>query len=132
MLTICLHTALLFRLAWCACMCECGREKEQRCTPKGWCAHAHTHTLYTSLFIYTCLHTCPVSGQGHCQMKARLLPDYRGTTQHLHSEAYKTNQPQSHIPCSYTSKKVESLEAQRRSALAQCLVSHHIQRLMLE
>lgn len=139
MSTICLHTALLFRLAWCVCVREREKERLHGCTSTR-SVHEHAHLC---VFAYT--HR-PLSGSlpdtsAHC------LADCQGrTTQKLRSNAQKTaNQPvtrhlqlrrkkkqkkQSFV-C-LTSEKVESLKAQRRSALAQCLVSYHTQRLMFD
>ena len=137
MSTICLHTAVLFRLTWCVCVCVCERERERRRAVMCLCVFVFTHSIYEHLCMFMYMSD---PGQGHCQIIAHILPDCQSrTTQFLHLNAQKQQTNLSHIACSctetglcLTSKKVESLEAQRRSALAQCLVSYYIQRLMFE
>lgn len=141
MSAICLHTALLFRLACCVCMCVRERERESWDVPLCICVHsvyAHVHPC-----VFTYRHW-PQSGsqadkKAHVAWLSRQNSAVQRSRARSHSDAQKQQINMSHVACScaemglcLTSEKVESLEAQKRSALAQCLVSYHMQRLMFE
>lgn len=97
------------------------------------CLCALAYTLYMKVYFYTgflivvrviarCKSKCCLSGQSNTVLKIR--EKQIG----LPLVAYSCAE----IWLCFTSKKVESLKAQRRSVLAQCLLSYRIQLLSFE
>ena len=90
MSTICLHTALLFRLVWCVCVCVCvcvsvcGKRQGFAL-----CISMHFYTFCQWTHISSCL--CACADPGHCQIQVTCCLIIRAkTTQYSKAEKSKS------------------------------------------